>query len=431
MNLERIADQLRQEYLAVDRENLVYRDFQKALPSLRRSKLYAFFRRMPKGRLMHAHMEATFDIRHIISLALSSSDIYVFTQPGTGQFRHLQMAHKAWFEDGTIPNGWDNLRKTVASEPALIENLFDACTFSTEMIDENIWTKFEAVFDRYKAINNFKPFFIKIYTKVLCEMAEEGLLGVDFRYISQTIFDEDGRRLSPDEYVDLVKEINSAVREKYPWFNVRLIYCYYKDVPTETVPDKLHYARHLQEKYPDVFIGFDMVGDEARGKDLCCFIDVLREAGVPLIMHAGESTDASNHNIETALKLGAQRIGHGLNLYHHPAVERIVNDTDVMLEVCPVSNQLLGYVPDLGRHPAAGYIKRGLNVTIGSDDCAIFDTTYLTDDLLAAYLCWDLTIADIKRCLINSLQDDGELLALFQTRWEAFENTESNSPFIF
>ena len=254
MNIEQIAGRMRRECLAADGAQLIFNDFQKALPALRQSKLYELFRKMPKGRLMHAHIEATFDLRYVLSLALSCPDTYVFTEPETPEFRYLQVAHKAWFEGGTIPSGWENLQQAVAARPELKDEIFDACTASIEMIDENIWPKFEAIFDRYKALNNYKPFFIKLYTKVLCEMAEEGLMGVDFRYISQTIFDEDGRRLSHDDYVDLVKEINAAVQEKYPWFKVRLIYSYYKGVPAETVPDRLEYARHLCQKYPNVVI---------------------------------------------------------------------------------------------------------------------------------------------------------------------------------
>jgi adenosine deaminase CECR1 len=166
-----------------------------------------------------------------------------------------------------------------------------------------------------------------------------------------------------------------------------------------------------------------MVGDEACGKDLDYYASVLREAGVPVIMHAGESVDPANGNIGTALQLGISRIGHGLNLYLHPEIESKVKETGVMLEVCPLSNQLLGYIPDLSLHPAAGYIKRGLNVTINSDDCAIFDTAYITDDLLAAYLCWNLSLADIKRCLLNSLQGNVALTSLFEEQWKAFENS--------
>ena len=423
MEIERQMAGMRRELLSGGCDRLIFNDFQKQLPALRAGKLYSLFRSMPKGRLMHAHIEATFDLRYILSLALSCPDTYVFTLPETHEFRYLQVAHKAWFKGGIIPAGWENLQQAVAARPLLKEEIFEACTASIEMIDEDIWPKFEAIFDRYKALNNYRPFFIKLYSKVLCEMAEEGIMGVDFRYISQTVFDEDGHRLSNDEYVDLVKEINAEVQKKYPWFKVNLIYSYYKGVPAETVPERLVYARHLLEKYPDVVLGFDMVGDEACGKDLDYYASVLREAGVPVIMHAGESVDPANGNIGTALQLGISRIGHGLNLYLHPEIESKVKETGVMLEVCPLSNQLLGYIPDLSLHPAAGYIKRGLNVTINSDDCAIFDTAYITDDLLAAYLCWSLSLADIKRCLLNSLQGDAALTSLFEEQWKAFENS--------
>ncbi len=423
MNIEQTARQLRQELFSQCGEQLICTDFQKALPYIRGSRLYKIFSAMPKGRLMHAHIEATFDLRYVLSLALSCPDTYVFTHSETSDFRYLQVAHRAWFEGGVIPAGWENLQQAVAARPLLKEDIFEACTASVEMIDEHIWPKFEAIFDRYKALNNYKPFFIKLYTKVLCEMAEEGLLGVDFRYISQTIFDEDGHRLSGDEYVDLVKEINAAVAQKYPWFKVNLIYSYYKGVPAETVPERLEIARHLLKKYPDVVLGYDMVGDEACGKDLDYYAAVLRDAPVPVIMHAGETVDPSNNNIGTALQLGIRRIGHGLNLFQHPELEPKVKEQGVMLEVCPLSNQLLGYTPDLSKHPAAGYIKRGLNVTLNSDDCAIFDTAYLTDDLLAAYLCWDLSLADIKRCLLNSLQGDPDLTDLFESQWAAFEQS--------
>ena len=424
MNIEQKADKLRREYLAQDRDRLVFNDFQKALPMLRQTELYDIFRRMPKGRLMHAHIEATFDLRHMLSLALSCPDVYVFTAAETPEFRHMQLAHKAWFE-GEIPAGWESLRQAVAAQPELKEKIFVMCTSDKENIDENIWPKFEAIFDRFKAINNYKPFFVALYTEVMMRMAEEGLMGVDFRYISQTIFDEDGRRLSPDEYVDLVLEIAAKVRESYPWFHVNLVYSYYKGVPADTVPARLAFARHLQEKYPDVFIGFDMVGDEDCGKDLRYYAPVLKDAGVPVIMHAGESLKPDNNNIEYALELGIKRLGHGLNLYRYPEVEKKVKEAGVMLEVCPLSNQLLGYTPDLSKHPAAGYIKRGLNVTISSDDCAIFDTAFITDDLLLAYLCWDLSLADIKRCLLNSLQGDTELLTLFEEQWEVFNPSRS------
>ena len=420
MILENLADGLRREILQSDHEGLVFNDFQKSLPALRRTPLYALFRRMPKGRLMHAHIEASFDMHFMLSLCLASDDVYVFLQDETSEYRYCQLAHRAWFQGGVVPDGWVGLKGAVAADPLLKDEVYRMCTSGKENIDSDIWPKFEAIFDRFKAVNNYKPFFVKLYTKVFMDMAAEGLSGVDLRYISQTIFDEDGRRLEPDEYVDLLKGILAGVRQAYPYFTIRLIYSYYKGVPAESVPARLEFARHLQEKYPDMFIGFDMVGDEDCGKDLRYYAPVLRDAGVPVIMHAGESLNPDNRNIEYALELGIKRLGHGLNLYRYPEVEKKVKDAGVMLEVCPLSNQLLGYVPDLREHPAGGYVKRGLNVTISSDDCAIFDTAYITDDLLLAYLCWDLSIADIKRCIQNSVSGDPAQEELFESSWNAF-----------
>lgn len=420
MDIEQITGRMRQEILQADRENLIFNDFVKALPALRTTGLYRIFKAMPKGRLMHCHIEASFDVHYMLSLAIACDDVYVFLQNETPEYRYCQLAHRGWFEDGVVPAGWENLRCAVAADPALKDEIYRMCTSGKENIDEDIWPKFEAIFDRFKAINNCRPIFEKLYYKVFMDMAAEGILGVDLRYISQTIFEPDGSRLSDDDYVDILKGIVSKVQQTYPYFHVNIIYSYYKGVPAETVLPRLEYARHLQQKYPDMFIGFDMVGGEDCGKDLAYYAPVLRDASVPIIMHAGETLDPDNRNIEHALDLGIRRLGHGFNLYRFPDVEKRVKAANVMLEVCPISNQLLGYSPDLGRHPAAGYIKRGLNVTINSDDCAIFDTAYITDDLLAAYLCWDLSMADIRRCLENSLQGDASLLDLFHDQWKSF-----------
>ena len=423
MDIEQITGRMRQEILDANRDNLIYNDFQKALPALRGTKLYSLFKAMPKGRLTHSHIEATYNMHYMLSLALSFDDVYVYLKEDSPECRYCQMAHKAWFPGFNVPEGWTLLKDAVAADPLLKEKIFDMCTASKEDIDADIWPKFEAMFDRVKAINNYRPLFVKLYTKVLMDMAAEGLFGVDFRYISQTIFESDGRQLDGDEYVDTLKEILAEVRKTYPYFSLRIIYCYYKGVPADTVPEKLAYARHLQEKYPDMFLGYDMVGGEDCGKDLLYYADVLKDAGVPIIMHAGETLDPDNRNVEYALDLGVKRIGHGMNLFRYPEVEKRVAAGNVMLEVSPLSNQLLGYYHDLREHPAAGYIKRGLNVTLNSDDCAIFDTAYITDDLVLAYLCWDLTIADIKRCLKNSLEGDPALEEMFENAWKGFEAT--------
>ena len=45
---------------------------------------------------------------------------------------------------------------------------------------------------------------------------------------------------------------------------------------------------------------------------------------------------------------------------------------DVVIEVCPTSNFLLGCIPDPSVHPIHRFIESGVSLTIGSDDPGLF-----------------------------------------------------------
>ena len=116
MDIEQLAAGMRREIISGDCDRLIFNDFAKALPSLRSSGLYRIFRAMPKGRLMHAHIEASFDMRYMLSMALSSNDVYVFLNPETDEYRYCQLAHRAWFPGFAIPDGWVNLNDVIWTE---------------------------------------------------------------------------------------------------------------------------------------------------------------------------------------------------------------------------------------------------------------------------------------------------------------------------
>ena len=124
---------------------------------------------------------------------------------------------------------------------------------------------------------------------------------------------------------------------------------------------------------------------------------------VPLYLHAGESLSAADTNVQDALDLGAKRIGHGLNMDLFPGLEQRVRDAGVTVEVCPVSNQELRYVPDLRRHPARGWLRRGTRVALGSEDPSIFGTSGLSDDFAMAYLSWHLSLGKLKQLGLRSI----------------------------
>lgn len=106
---------------------------------------------------------------------------------------------------------------------------------------------------------------------------------------------------------------------------------------------------------------------------------LARAAGVPLILHAGET--AGPESIRLALEQGAQRIGHGVRAVEDPALLAELRERQVALEVCPTSNIRLGIYPSLAEHPLPELLRAGLIVTLGSDDPPLFNTT-LTDEYL-------------------------------------------------
>ncbi len=110
---------------------------------------------------------------------------------------------------------------------------------------------------------------------------------------------------------------------------------------------------------------------------------VLRQAadrlGLGLTVHAGEAGPPAS--VRAALdELAADRIGHGISAVGDPELLARLASERVPLEICPSSNVRLGLVPSLEGHPFAELWRAGVNVTVNSDDPAIFDTS-LADEL--------------------------------------------------
>jgi adenosine deaminase len=121
-------------------------------------------------------------------------------------------------------------------------------------------------------------------------------------------------------------------------------------------------------------VGFDLAGAEfghppsehAEALALC------REAGLPLTLHAGEA-DAAERVLE-AVRLGAQRIGHGVRLADaigDPAREHLVAavvEAGVHLEVCPTSNVHTGAAASIAEHPIVPLWRAGVSLSYHTDN---------------------------------------------------------------
>jgi adenosine deaminase len=121
-------------------------------------------------------------------------------------------------------------------------------------------------------------------------------------------------------------------------------------------------------------IAFDLAGAEF-GHPPAQHLEALtlvREAGLPLTLHAGEA-DGAERVLEAA-RLGATRIGHGVRLadaIDDPRRAALIDEArarDIHLEVCPSSNVHTGAAASIAEHPIGALWQAGVSLSFHTDN---------------------------------------------------------------
>ncbi|MCX7287778.1 MAG: adenosine deaminase [Rhodobacterales bacterium] len=150
-------------------------------------------------------------------------------------------------------------------------------------------------------------------------------------------------------------------------------------------------ARCAAETAGDWIVGFGIAGDEkvAEPKDFRWSFDCAREAGLRLTAHAGEW--GGPDSVRDAVRdLEVERIGHGVRAIEDLALVDELAEKGIVLEVCPGSNVALGIYRTFRDHPIAELDRRGVRVTISTDDPPFFHTTMAREyDELHRAFDWD------------------------------------------
>jgi len=140
-----------------------------------------------------------------------------------------------------------------------------------------------------------------------------------------------------------------------------------------------------------------------RGNPPAKFARVFAKArglGLHAVAHAGEEGPAA-YITEALDVLHVERIDHGVRCDEDPIlVERLVRER-IPLTVCPLSNLKLCVVKDLAHHNFAKLLRRGVAVTINSDDPAYFGG-YIGENYRATAAALDLTAAELVTVAENA-----------------------------
>ncbi|GAQ00023.1 adenosine deaminase family protein [Leptolyngbya sp. NIES-2104] len=151
-----------------------------------------------------------------------------------------------------------------------------------------------------------------------------------------------------------------------------------------------------------LFVGFDLHGIEP-GHSAALFQQVFApalEAGKKLKVHAGEMAGADS--IQSAIQIGAVQIGHGLSAIADPEVIALLRDLQIVIELCPTSNERLCNIPSYQSHPIFELDAAEVLVTINSDDPTFFGCN-LTQEMVRLVQERNATLTDLKRWTENAL----------------------------
>ena len=122
-------------------------------------------------------------------------------------------------------------------------------------------------------------------------------------------------------------------------------------------------------------VAADLAGAEAlfATENFSSLFAEAQRKDVPFTIHAGEA--AGPESIKAALRLGAQRIGHGVRSLEDAGVIQDLKATKVALEICPTSNLQTRIFESIERFPLEQLLDAGLTVTINTDNMTVSNTT--------------------------------------------------------
>jgi adenosine deaminase CECR1 len=260
---------------------------------------------------------------------------------------------------------------------------------------------------------------------------------------------------SADDYMNLLNllaKFNSN-RTETEKLTIRFIVCDIRNVSVEssfaTMKNMID-LRAANSTLRTMLVGYDVVGEEDLLNRLEFYVPAILKArtyaaslnqSVDMFPHCGETANVTHagSNLFDGVLLSSKRLGHAIGLRDHPLLQTIVNDTQIGLELCPISNQLLRYVSDFRLHPGASYVASGLPVTLSTDDSTIYGLKSAAPsyEFFLAFATWDLTLSSVKAIAQNSIiysaldsASKTAKLSAFDVKWNEWLDMVLNASFV-
>lgn len=302
----------------------------------------------------------------------------------------------------------------------------------SEMTDEAITKLFT-----YDDLNGFIQAFLQVqalYTSVedfdyifndlASYLVENGIVYTE-AFFAPTSFLKRGFKY--EEMVQIFDRKIEEIKEKHG-ITVKLLMDVSRTFGCENAMNNYKLLKQFPSKN---IIGIGLGGAESKGpaKDYAPVYDEAVKDGYKVVAHAGE--DVGPESIWDALNYcHVTRVGHCISAIQDEKLMQKLKDERIVLEVCPTSNVFTKkFVKSIKEHPITEFFKRGLFVTVNTDDPVFFKVS-LIDEYWKLHHEAKWTMEEIQQLVKNGFNalfaDEQEKASWCEKVTEAFSNAKND-----
>ncbi|KPP71007.1 hypothetical protein Z043_110116 [Scleropages formosus] len=266
--------------------------FFKARSLIQQSPIFRLLQMMPKGAALHIHTSSLVGVDWLVKNVTYRPHCYVcFTadqsvrfifsakqpipQPGCSKWTLLETLRR---ELGNV-TGFDR---------SLMQNLtlFTADPETTYPSQNVVWSKFEQTFSAVSGLLRHAPVFKDYLYQGLTQLYQDNIIYT---------YELDGSTHDKSWCLRTYQEVSRKFAAQHPDFlGARVIFTVRRNLSASKVREAVQSAITLHKEFPEVMVGFDLVGHEDTGRPLWYFREALSlpmKLGVTLayFFHAGET----------------------------------------------------------------------------------------------------------------------------------------------
>ncbi|XP_026490761.2 adenosine deaminase 2-like [Vanessa tameamea] len=383
---------------------------------IEKSKVYHIIRKMPKGAALHVHSSLMLSAERLLALTYEDHLYACFADDDLKLHFSANVPQRPCHTKWQLLSVLRNETEDIVSFDENIKKHFTLYSQNEKDLKFDInyvWERFNKVCRTIKDLIAYRPVREKFFYEALKEFYNDKIMYIELRSGLPILYELDGTLHDLTHMPRIYHRVAKRFKEDHPDFiGIKLIVTIHRAKDINKIRKSIEIARRIKEELPDMFAGFDLVGQEDLGKPLVDFYPALTEAkdDINFYFHGGETNwfgSSTDENLADAILLGSKRIGHGYALIKHPSLLAAVKAKDIALEVNVISNVVLSLVSDVRNHPLASYLAFGMPVVLSSDDPGAWGADPLSHDFYISFVGIASKRANLrmlKQLVINSIK---------------------------